>query len=158
MASQLMTTAVLLLALAAPGLSWGAHWGSRLQLPGATALGLGLLVGLTYIGFATLIVGHLQLLGSWLPFGLAVGGLALAWPQRRAAGVLVARFRGSAQFEMRQRPVLAFILLGASLLSIAAALSPPARTDEVQYHWPAPLAWAEAGGWNASRHALTNPC
>ena len=35
----------------------------------------------------------------------------------------------------------------ASGVAFVAGLAPPARTDEVEYHWPAALQWAQTGSW-----------
>ena len=147
---QLWTAVLLLGAMAGAGAGISAATSRRLELPTSTRVALIGTTGFTFVGVATLIVGHLHLLGPWLPYGLAVGGGVLGVLGRRELVETSTRaWRGiRRQFKAYPIPLSAVSL--ALVLAAAASLTRPERRDEVEYHWPAPLAWAENGGWNDS--------
>lgn len=131
----------------------------RLPMPTATRIAMIGAAGLTFIGIATLLVGHLQLLGPWLPYGLAAAGVLLGFLGRSELITSVsAGWRGIAR-QFRTHPIpLAAISLCLAVAAVAT-LAPPSRRDEVEYHWPAPLDWASNGGWTDSpfRHVDAFP-
>ena len=148
---QLWTSVLLLSAMVGAGAGISAAISRRLELPTGTRVALIGTTGFTFVGVATLIVGHLHLFGPWLPYGLAVaGGILGVLGRRELVEISTTRaWRGiSRQFKTYPIPLSAVSL--ALVLAAAASLTRPSRRDEVEYHWPAPLAWAENGGWNDS--------
>lgn len=147
---QLWTAVLLLGAMVGAGAGITAAISRRLELPTGTRIALIGSTGFAFVGVATLVVGHLHLLGPWLPYGLAAGGGVLGVIGRRELVETSTRaWRGIArQFKVYPIPLTAVSL--ALMLAAAASLTRPWRRDEVEYHWPAPLAWAENGGWNDS--------
>lgn len=150
MFGQVLAAVLLLVAVGGVGTPGAAYLGTRLSLPVATRAGLAPLVGLTFVGVVTLLVGHLHLLGPWLPWALALAGVVTLLAARRAARELARAMLAGTRAQTRRYPV-PIVAVGVGLvLAGLAALAPPNRIDEVEYHWPAPLAWVEAGGWNDS--------
>lgn len=150
MIDQMATAALLLVAVAGVGLPAAAHLGGA--LPFSTRAALVPLAGLSLIGLFTLVTGHLGLLGPWLPYGLAAAGAATLWVGRRGSTRLAVGIAGAGWSQARQHPV---VVVGTSIalgLAALAAAAPPFRTDEVEYHWPAALEWAEAGRWTDSSY------
>ncbi|GAA4287454.1 hypothetical protein GCM10022262_18130 [Georgenia daeguensis] len=153
------TSLLLLLAVAGLGTPVAARLGAAQGLPVATRAALAPLAGLAAVGAVTLAVGHAGLLGAWLPFALGgAGGVALVLA-RRSCTALVRGAVGAALEQARAFPVPVGAVALGLVLAAVAALAPPWRTDEVEYHWPAPVAWAQAGGWNDSpyRHVDAFP-
>ncbi len=52
--------------------------------------------------------------------------------------------------------VIAIPTMGLLALCAAAGFRPPTATDEVDYHWPAPVLWADAGRWVTTPYRFTN--
>ena len=150
LASQLWTAVLLLGAMVGAGAGITAAISRRLEMPTATRIALIGSTGFAFVGVATLVVGHLHLLGPWLPYGLAAaGGVLGALGRRELVETCTRAWRGiTRQFRHYPIPLTAVSL--ALVLAAAATLTRPGRRDEVEYHWPAPLAWAENGGWNDS--------
>lgn len=141
-------------------LSWGLAVTSlayrRVVLNRAVAGGLVFLIGVAAIGVVTLVAGHLHLLVPRLPWLLLVVGMGLVAVARRAVGPLVGELRDGAVATWRGFPVLSVLVGLGLLLAFVAGIAEPQRTDEIEYHWPAPVAWAENGGWNASPYRHVN--
>lgn len=159
MLSQLVTALILLVTVAGFGLVIAAWASQQLELNAPAALSLVPLAGVAMIGSLTLVVGHLGALGDWLPYGLALVGVGTALVRRRDVARFLRRVSPSVVGQARAHWAQVTITATAFGLAAVAALAPPTRTDEIQYHWPAPLAWAEAGGWNDSpyRHVDAFP-
>lgn len=148
--TQVLTALLLLGAVAGLGLPVATAAGERLQLPMSTRGALIPLAGLSIVGIGTLIVGHIGLLGPWLPFALSALGSVCLWISRRGVVSLIKALTQAVVAQARQFPVPVIATFVALLVAVLAAAAPPTRTDEVEYHWPAAVAWAQAGGWNDS--------
>lgn len=159
MIAQLWTAVLLGAAVVGAGAGITSVVSRRLPMPTATRIAMIGAAGLTFIGIATLLVGHLQLLGPWLPYALAGAGLVLGFLGRAELLTSVSNgWRGIAgQFRTHPIPLAAISLCLA--VAAVATLAPPSRRDEVEYHWPAPLDWAANGGWSDSpfRHVDAFP-
>lgn len=150
MLGQLLTAALLLTGVVGVGSAIATALAAAIPLPRATQASLVPLTGIAALGLVTLVVGYLHGLGPWLPWGWAAAGL-VAFVAR--AGVVVPLFgmiAGDVARHVRRQPIsLTAVSIGFAMAAVAA-LALPSRTDEIQYHWPAPLAWAEAGHWTES--------
>ncbi|GAB3603071.1 hypothetical protein [Microbacterium aureliae] len=155
MIAQVGTALLLAIAVVGAGSALSAWTSRRLTLPLATRIALIPTWGLVFVGSVTLVVGHLWLLGPWLPFGLAGIGVALFSLGARGHVHLIADGLRGTWRHIRRHPIALGATSAAVALGLVATAVAPFRTDELEYHWPAPLAWAEAGGWNDSpfRHA-----
>lgn len=117
------------------------------------------LLGLAILSVATLVVGHVGLLGPWLVWSLAGAGAVLIGVDRRRVGAALVEARGGAVRQWRRAPVsVSAVGLGLGL-ALVASFAPPFRVDEIEYHWAAPLEWAAEGRWIASsyRHVDSFP-
>ncbi|WP_430647033.1 hypothetical protein [Agromyces sp. GXS1127] len=150
MIAQLWTAVLLGIAALGSGAGVASVVTRRLPVPPATRIALIGAGGLAVIGVATLLVGHLLLLGPWLPYGLAGLGVLLGVLARtELVDAVRAGWRGMAR-QFRTYPVpLAAVSLCLAVAAVAT-LAPPSRRDEIEYHWPAPLDWAASGGWTDS--------
>lgn len=150
MIAQLWTAALLGAAVVGSGAAITSFLTRRLAMPTATRIAMIGASGLTFVGVVTLLAGHLQLLGPWLPYGLAGAGVLLGLLGR--AELVTSTVRGwrgmSAQFRTHPIPLAAISL--ALAVAAVTTLAPPSRRDEIEYHWPAPLDWAANGGWTDS--------
>lgn len=156
MIGQVGTALLLLVAVVGLGTALAVWLHRVVDGPLATRLALVPLGGVAIVGAVTLLLGHLQVLGPWVPYGLAAGGVLAAVPVRRAGLELFRRGWQGVVVEVRRSPV-ALIAVGLGLVVAAVCLlAAPWATDEVQYHWPAALAWADAGGWNESPYRHVN--
>ena len=156
MTGQVLVAFVLVATAVGAGLSAAGWLRSVLRVPTLTALSLALAIGLIYVGVTTLLLGHLGLLAWWLPFAqLALAGVLLAASWRKSADLVRDVLRGVTR-QLRTHPLLVGVVLLGLVMAAVATLAPPTLTDEVQYHWPAPLAWAESGQWNASPYRHVN--
>ena len=125
-------------------------------------------VGLALFGLELFIVGEIRVLTrTTLLMSTAVTAALMLWncsggrladsfamPRRKAAG-------GSRRFDgagpRGDRVTALWVALGIVFsLLVIASWRPPTDIDEVDYHWPAPLLWASAGGWVQSPYRLTN--
>jgi hypothetical protein len=148
--AQVWTAVLLGIAAIGAGAGIMAPLARRVPMPTATRIALIGAGGLAFIGIATLIVGHFRLLGPWLPYGLAASG-AVWWVLARSefTATVTRGWRGVLT-QFRMHPVaLSAVSLGLAIATVATVV-PPARQDEVDYHWPAPLDWAAAGEWTDS--------
>lgn len=150
MLTQLGTALLLVGAVAGLGLAATARLSRLLTIPRSTQGALVPLTGLSSVGLLTLLVGHVGLLGPWLPYALAGAAAIAVWLDRRAALGVARAVAEAAWVQTRQFPLLVSATFVALLLAAVAATAPPTRTDELEYHWPAAVAWAQAGGWNDS--------
>lgn len=159
MIAQLWTAVLLGLAVVGAGAALTSVASRRLPLPTATRIAMIGASGLAFIGASTLLVGHLGLLGPWLPYALAGVGIVLGVLGRAELGEVVPRGWHGITAQFRTHPIpLAAVSLGLAVAAVAT-LVPPSRRDEVDYHWPAPLEWAANGGWSDSpfRHVDAFP-
>ncbi len=99
--------------------------------------------GLSIVWLLTFLAGHLGLLSRAFVLVLVFGGLLVLGAHHRAVRSHVVHLVGAAA---RARAA-AVVLGGTGLLLLLGGARPPLADDEVGYHWPSPLAWAEAGGW-----------
>ncbi|MGN7248252.1 hypothetical protein ACTHQ1_11045 [Janibacter anophelis] len=144
---QLLPSALLLLGVLGVGTGLSARPTAAMRLPTSTRLGVIPLVGLGGLGVTTLVLGHVGLIGPWLPVAWAALG-AVALLQRRGEVVRLAQVARSGladQWRLSPIPVAA-VSVGLSIATVAA-MAPPFRTDEIEYHWPAALEWAREGRW-----------
>lgn len=119
-------------------------------------LSVALCLGLVAYGFILLAVGFAPALTRPALVVLAVVIAAgLVWVGRDAVATLT-RLWG--ELRRTSRPSLLLILPAAGYLAAAllAGLRPPFASDEVAYHWPAPVLWAHAGHWITSPYRFTN--
>lgn len=159
MLSQLPGALVLMIAILGVGLGVVGLLRRRLSLDPWTSAGLIPLFGVFIVGVVTLVAGHLFLLHVALPLALAAFGALLPVLVRSDVKGLTSELSLAAVRAWRAYPLLVIILLAVVAIALLAGLAPPVRTDEIEYHWPAPVAWAERGGWNASpfRHVNAFP-
>lgn len=159
MLSQLLGALVLVIAVLGMGLGAVALLRKRLSLDPWTSAGLIPLSGVFIVGVVTLVAGHLFLLHVALPLVLAAVGALLPVLVRSDVKGLTSELALEAVRAWRAYPLLVIILIAVVTIALLAGLAPPVRTDEIEYHWPAPVAWAERGGWNASpfRHVNAFP-
>ncbi|HZP82303.1 MAG TPA: hypothetical protein VFB21_11745 [Chthonomonadaceae bacterium] len=136
------------------------YWGVTLlryasRLPAcqvATLAGL----GFTLFGLEMGLLGHLAALTRpvLLLSGLIMAvGLLRPVSQRRA---LLAAFPRRLLAILREDRLLAFSCVIFLLCIFLAGMRPPQARDEIEYHWAAPLFWAQAGRWETSPFRLTN--
>lgn len=159
MLAQVLTAALLLIGVAGVGLPLATGVGSRVHLPTATEASLVPLGGIAALGVFTLVIGHLGLLGAWLPWAWAGLGVAAALATRTSTVRLATATGRGIATQFRTHPTTVTVVTLALLVAVIAALAAPNRIDEVQYHWPAPMAWAQLGHWNDSpyRHVDAFP-
>lgn len=150
MIGQVLTAMLLGLGTCGMGAAFGRWVSRRIALPTSTNAAVSLLLGIAGVGVLTLAIGHLGLLGPWVPWLIAGFGLIAGWPARKDALRFVQRAAAAIAAEARTRPLLAAGAAVAGLTALVATLAPPQRIDEVEYHWPAPLDWAASGGWTDS--------
>lgn len=150
MPGHLLASALLLAAVFGFGSAFSATLGSRLEINTPTRAALVPLSGVASVGLITLVVGHLGLLGVWLPWVLALAGLCLLVVRRQVVATLLQAIARGATAQARRYPVPVLAVTVGMAFAVVASFAPPSRVDEIEYHWPAPLAWAEAGGWNDS--------
>ncbi len=159
MIAQLWTAVLLGIAIVGAGAGATSFLVRRVPMPTATRLAMVGAAGLSFVGVTTLLIGHLHLLGPWLPYALALAGILLGLLGRHELVESVSRgWRGVVR-QFRTHPVpLAAVSLALAVTAVAT-LVPPARRDEVDYHWPAPVDWAANGGWSDSsfRHVDAFP-
>lgn len=142
-----------------PGLWAATHVSRILRLGSSGFVMLVPLAGLALLSTTTLIAGHVALLGPWLVWSLAVAGIALvAWHRPQISSALAqARIDGLTQW--RRAPISVTAVAFGLVLACVATFAPPSRTDEVEYHWAAPVEWAAEGRWIQSsyRHVDSFP-
>lgn len=117
------------------------------------------LMGIVAVGVTTLVAGHLALLGAWLPWALLGVAAVLVALDRADAVDQVSRVLSAGWAQWRRSPVsVSAVALGLGL-AVLAALAPPFRIDEIEYHWAAPLEWVSAGRWvdSSYRHVDSFP-
>lgn len=146
-AGQVVPGLVVVLGVLGVGGPAAAVLGARLGLPIATRLGLVPLTGLGVTGLAVLALGHLHLIGAWMPLGLLAAGVTCTIVWRRPITTLVGAARPALRAQSRMSPLPVAATALALAIAALAALAPPFRIDEVEYHWPAALQWAERGSW-----------
>lgn len=111
--------------------------------PWHVRLMLSLALGLSAVWLLTFAAGHLGLLRRGFVIVLIAAGLVLLGAHHGEVRSLTARLWVAA---LRAR-LGALALVGTGLMLLLGAARPPLADDEVGYHWPSPLAWAEAGEW-----------
>lgn len=157
MAEELVAVSLLLIAGGGLGLPVGAFAGRRCQLPGGTAMAVALLAGTTGIGLLTFLAGYAGMLHPYLLPILAVAGLVVvSWRAADVRSFVLVRVVPGCRRALRRHAVVGTVLVAGLFLALAAGMAPPFRTDEIEYHWVAPLAWAQHGSWNESPYRLVN--
>lgn len=156
MADQLLTAALLLVGVLGVGLVVATRVDRLLTLPTATRAALWPLGGVAALGLFTLVIGHVGLLGPWLPWAWAALGVAAAALESRSLRQSAAAVADGVWRQFRATPLSIGAVSLALAVAVIAALAPPNRVDEIQYHWPAPLAWAAAGHWDESPYRHVN--
>lgn len=159
MIAQLWTAVLLGAAVVGSGTGVTAYLTRRLPMPTATRIAMVGAAGLTFVGVVTLLVGHLHLLGPWLPYGLAAAGILLGVLGRAVLMESASRGWRGITGQFRTHPIPLAVVSLCLAAAVVATLVPPSRRDEVDYHWPAPLDWAANGGWSDSpfRHVDAFP-
>ena len=113
-------------------------------------------VGITLFGLEMLLLGHLNALtrpALAMSSLVIIIGLFRAWPDiRKQRSVLFSRVRAC----VRQERVLALSCALMFALVALSGLRAPREGDELDYHWAAPVFWAQQGRWAASPYRLTN--
>lgn len=148
--AQAGTTLLLLVAVLGAGFPIARAASRTLRLPTATRVALVLAAGLAFVGVVTLVVGHLHALGPWLPFALAGAGILLGLTGLGSSRVLIVDAWRGLRRQFRAYPVPLIAVSAALLVAAVLTFQPPWRIDEVEYHWAAPVAWVDTGGWNDS--------
>lgn len=113
-------------------------------------------LGITGYGAVVLLIGSVPLLRTGPLIGVTVAAaflfLWIGTDVMETARGLVGGVAGALRREwVVVVPVL--LLLAAVLL---AGFRPPEASDEIAYHWPAPVLWASAGHWIVSPFRFTN--
>lgn len=156
MLSQLLGAVVLLSATLGLGLTLTVLARRRLSLDPWTTAGLVPLLGIGAVGVVTLAAGHVFALHWALPLALGMAGIIGPVLMRTDLLPLVAEVRAGSRRVWREYWFLISLLGVGLILVLVAGLAPPVRTDEIEYHWPAPVAWADHGGWNESPYRHVN--
>ena len=142
-----------------PGVWCAARLSRRLELGSPGFVALAPTTGLSILGFYTLVAGHLELLGAWLLWVPTLAGLVVLAIDRNTVSDALTKAGEDIRQQWRKAPVsVSAVSLGLAVACVAA-LAPPTRTDEVEYHWAAPLEWAAEGRWIPSsyRHVDSFP-
>jgi hypothetical protein len=113
--------------------------------------------GLALLGGETLLLGHLGLLRPIAFFVSAAIMLALlAVPAWENSKRWVTEFRTEIATAFAGQPLLACTCGAMLALVLFSALRPPFMTDELEYHWTAPLLWSHEARWVHSPFRGTN--
>lgn len=151
--------AVVMLGQLLPGLWLASRTAERLHLGAAAFAFLTPLLGLVFVGVATLLAGHLALIGPWLPWGGAVVGAVAVGLDRSRVGRSLRAVAKRVQTQWLSAPIsVSAVAVGLGVATVAS-FAPPSRVDEVEYHWAAPLEWAGEGRWidSSYRHVDSFP-
>ncbi len=119
---------------------------------GTVAIGL----GITGYGSVVLLIGSAPLLRTGPLVGVTVAAAFLfLWAGHDAVVTARGLLRGAGGAFRREWVVIlpAVLFLAAALL---AGFRPPEASDEIAYHWPAPVLWASVGHWVVSPYRFTN--
>lgn len=119
---------------------------------GAVALGL----GITGYGAVVLLIGSAPLLRAGPLIGVTVAAAFLfLWIAHDVMETIRGLLHGLAGALRREwiivLPVLLFLVV-----ALLAGFRPPEASDEIAYHWPAPMLWASVGHWVVSPFRFTN--
>jgi hypothetical protein len=131
---------------------------SGLEEPLSGTAELAVVVGLGICGYGALLlaVGFFPLLHE-VPLTILslLSGVLFIWVWRDAHQLICMLFAGLRDALRREWFVVLPALLVA-LGALSAGLRPPFASDEIAYHWAAPLLWAREGHWVASPYKFTN--
>ncbi|WP_353814423.1 hypothetical protein [Agromyces sp. SYSU T00266] len=150
MIAQSWTAVLLGVAVVGSGAGIGAVVARRLALPTATRVAMIGAGGLAVVGLVTLVVGHVGLLGPWLPYGLAVIGVVVGLAARVELVATMASAWRAILRQFRRYPIPLAAVALCLVIAFVTCFAPPSRRDEIEYHWPAPLDWAAQGVWTDS--------
>ena len=129
--------------------------GTELSEPladGTVAIGL----GITGYGALVLLIGSVPLLRTGPLVGVTVAAAFLfLWIGRDALETARGLLEGVAVALRREWIVVVPVLL-LLVVAFLAGFRPPAASDELAYHWPAPVLWASVGHWIVSPFRFTN--
>lgn len=156
MGEQLLGAVVLMVAVLGLGLGATVTLARSAGMDAYMSAGLVPLLGIGVVGTVTLVAGHAALLYPALPWILAAAGVVTTALLRERVQHLLVTLGVELRLAWRTFPLLITALAAALSLAFVAGLAAPVRTDEVEYHWPAPVAWAANGGWNASPYRHVN--
>jgi hypothetical protein len=113
--------------------------------------------GLALLGAETLALGHLGLLKPAAFFVSAAIMLGLfIYPAIKNGPRWFSEMRCELSAAFADRPLLAWTCGAMLLLVLYSALRPPFMTDELEYHWTAPLLWSQNARWVHSPFRGTN--
>lgn len=144
---QLLPSFLLVLGVLGTGLGLTVRVGGSLLLPTATRLGIAPLAGLGILGVSMLVIGHIGVIGPWIPLAFAAAGVLSLALLRHDVIDLASSARSGLQRQWRTSPIPIAAVSGGLCIAVVAAMAPPFRTDEIEYHWPAALEWAREGSW-----------
>lgn len=144
---QLVPSSLLVLGVLGTGLGITVRVGGSLRLPTATRLGIAPLTGVGILGVSMLVIGHIGVIGPWIPLAFAAAGLLSLALLRHDVIDLAASARSGLQRQWRTSPIPIAAVSAGLCIAVVAAMAPPFRTDEIEYHWPAALEWAREGRW-----------
>lgn len=150
MAEQLVPAALLMIATVLGGAVLTVLVERVTDLNTPLRAGLVPLLGVSGIGVVTLAVGTVGGLGPWLPSALVAVSAAAALFMRPSVLALARDVLAGTARQWREHVVQVSAVALAFAVAVVASFAPPFRIDEVEYHWAAPVAWAEAGRWNDS--------
>ena len=119
---------------------------------GTVAIGL----GITGYGVVVLLIGSAPLLRIGPLVGVSVAAAFLfLWVGSDALVTARGLTRGAARALRREWVVILPVMLFLAV-ALLAGFRPPEATDEIAYHWPAPVLWANVGHWIVSPYRFTN--
>ncbi len=119
---------------------------------GTVAIGL----GITGYGAVVLLIGSAHLLRTGPLVGVTViAAFLFLWVGRDAVVTARGLARSFAGALRREWFVILPVLLFLAVV-VLAGFRPPEASDEIAYHWPAPLLWASVGHWVVSPYRFTN--
>ena len=113
-------------------------------------------VGLALLGLEMFALGYVHGWNRPVLCGSGVVMLVGLYAARRSLPGFVVALRAELRSLFLENRLL-FTLCIITLIAVAlGSLVPPTRTDEIEYHWPASVFWAQAGGWVFSPYRLMN--
>ena len=119
---------------------------------GTVAIGL----GITGYGAVVLLIGSAPLLRTGPLVGLTMAATFLfLWVGPDAVVTARGLTQGAAGAFRREWVVMLPVLLFLAVV-LLAGFRPPEASDEIAYHWPAPVLWASVGHWTVSPYRFTN--
>ena len=113
-------------------------------------------LGITGYGAVVLLIGAVPLLRTGPLVGVTVAAaLLFLWVGPDAAVTARGLIQATVGALRRQWVVVVPVLLFLAVV-LLAGFRPPEASDEIAYHWPAPVLWARVGHWTVSPYRFTN--